>query len=373
MKNILAVFALFLVVFSSGCTVPGLNIEIPFLPDIFGGMNVKEQTHDVISIESLDVIPSTTVRSGQSVILRAVVKNLQSPEYRPVINVDITLFNSCSMFDVQDYFCQDTWNPTSTPSTPEHTCRITKMHPQYTAIVQWKLTANDINVETPCKVGVMARYSYITYSTTSVTFINKAELERIVAEGKSFSETGTLSISEGPVKPYVEVLKQPIVIDILGTNPRNKGSGIMSFWLENKGGGYIDTCEASKGNVQIGGCASAYTETGTNCNKMCLAINSTPMGAGTGAGGESIKAIKTDTENEILLADCIKQHLDISNTGRYGVNFIGKKTPPYSCSITVAQPDRIKQELTYQIMAQIGYFYKFTKETTITVQPRIKL
>ncbi len=357
-RGLLVLPALFLVIFSSGCTVPGLNIEIPFLPDIFGGMNVKEQRHDVISIESLDMIPSATVRSGQSIRLRAVVKNLQAPEYKPVEDVEIELFNDCGMFVVSRDFCE-----TNQPANSATTCTL-RMHPQYTSVVQWKLVANEINVETPCKVGVLARYKYKTFSTASVTFINKAELERIVAEGRSFSETGTLSIGEGPVKPYIEVLGQPIVIDVSSTGTIvNQGSGIMSFWLENKGGGYIDMPDAASGNTDLG-CTGALT--GPN-NKICLNIKSTTMAAGPTV--ESIQSIDGNAWKS--LKECLQKHLSISG-GLFSVNFIGKKTPEYPCSISLKDTSRIKQELTYQIEADVGYSYKFTKEATVTVQPKIK-
>ncbi len=65
MKKIFVSFAVLFVLFSSGCTVPFLNIEIPFLPDIFPGMQVEEQRHDVISIEALQAIPFSTLRSAR--------------------------------------------------------------------------------------------------------------------------------------------------------------------------------------------------------------------------------------------------------------------------------------------------------------------
>jgi len=363
MKWVFVFIALSLVVFSSGCTVPGLDIEIPFLPDIFGGMNVQEQRHDVISIEKLDAIPSSTVRSGQSIRLRAVVKNLQSPEYKPVDNVDIELYNDCGMFKIDNDYCTGTFKENT------NICRV-KMYPQSTSLVQWKLDAKEINVETPCKIGIMAKYSYTTYSTASVTFVNKAELERLVTEGKSFSETGTLSIGEGPVKPYIEVLNQPIVIDAGKTTVRDRGSGIMSFWLENKGSGIIGLKPATDGNVYFGDDCSKMTEDKSDKGtKICLKIS----GAQTGGNEDSgIKAIINDGLKN--LDECIKEHMKVGTSGTtYGTNFIGKATPKYPCSITVGDTSRIKQESTYQITAEVGYFYKFTKEISITVQPKIKL
>jgi len=363
MKRILALSALFLVLFSSGCTVPLLDIEIPFLPDIFGGVNVQEQRHDVISIESLQAIPSSTVRAGQIMRLRAVVKNLQNPEYDKT-TVTIGLYNDCGLFEsVTGEFCSGSTPPNSDPNTKMVQCETT-MYPQSTALVEWKLTARDnIDVETPCKIGIMAKYKYRTFSTASVTFVNKAELERIISEGKSFSETGTLSIGEGPVKPYIEVLSQPLVIDAdTNTNVKNQGGGIMSFWIENKGGGILEILDSSNENVLIS--SSDCKNMDQNPKKLCLKV-----------GSDFVTSINSNGA-QIAIANCIQDRMKSKdNTGKEitSINFIGKSTPKYSCSITAADRTRIKQELTSQITAEIGYWYKFTKELSITVEPKIKL
>jgi hypothetical protein len=365
MKYILAAFALFVAVLTSGCTVPGLNVEIPFIPDFFGGTTVNVQTADIVTIDRLDVLPSSTVRSGQSISLRAVVKNLQKPEYDAVPGIVIGLYNDCGIFDVKGEFCSGSTAPETKDGMSQ--CTV-KMYPQSTALVEWKLTAKDVNVDTPCKIGVMAKYDYITYSTTSVTFINKAELERLVAEGKSYSETGTLSIGEGPVKPYIEVPNQPIVIDsAAGVDPKKAGGGIMNFWIENKGSGILDLQSPSSGNVNF-----SFDTPNAKIGIMYLQINSS---AASGGKAENILAFKgSDTD---LIQECVKSHLENAGTAgapkTYSINFIGKSTPKYSCAITINDPKLVKQETTYQIMAKIWYDYKFTKETTITVQPQIKL
>ncbi len=391
MKKVFLPLTILMVLFSSGCTVPFLNIEIPFLPDIFPGMQVQEQRHDVISIESLQAIPSPIVRAGQSIRLRAVVKNLQKPEYEK-IPVTIGLYNDCGLFGmetpqgVKGEFCSGTTHPVYNQNTGMVECTTT-MYPQSTAIVEWKLTAkDDVNVETQCKIGILAIYNYYTYSTSSVTFVNKAEVERLVSEGKSFSETGIATIGEGPVKPYVEVLNQPIIIDSSEGDPKKAGSGIMSFWVENKGQGILEIAESSAtgGNV-VFDCGTLYNVPLTPIlipgippgisipvhpvmlKQVCLEIE----GGKDLSGAENVKAIKD--ENLIIIQDCIKEHLKTKNQNEYSISFIGRSTPKYSCSITVDDPSRIKQEKTYQITAKIGYSYKFTKEITTTVQPKIRL
>jgi hypothetical protein len=248
----------------------------------------------------------------------------------------------------------------------------TTLYPQSTAVVEWKLNAkDDVNVETQCRVGILARYNYITYSTSSVTFVNKAEIERLVSEGKSFSETGIATIGEGPVKPYVEVLSQPIIIDT-SEGSEDRGSGIMSFWVENKGYGILDILEsATKGGNVVFDCNTLYNipiPFGGSIpihpvllKQVCLEIDA----------GDNVKALKD--KQMISVQDCIKSHLETTTPSQYSLSFIGKSTPKYSCSITVADASRIKQETTYQITAKIGYSYKFTKEIMLTVKPKIRL
>ena len=376
MRKIFVILTLLLVLSSSGCTVPFLNIEIPFLPDIFPGTEIREQRHDVVSIESIQSIPTTTVRAGQSIRLRAIVKNLQEPEYEKT-PVTIGLYNDCGLFGmettqgVKGEFCSGSDPPSYKQSTGMVDCTTT-MYPQSTTVVEWKLTAkDDVNVETQCNIGILARYNYNTYSTSSVTFVNKEELDRLVSEGKSLSEKGIATIGEGPVKPYVEVLNQPIIIDA-APGVGDAGSGIMSFWIENRGGGILEIAESgAQGGNAVFDCGTLNIATPFTgimpinpaaFNKICLEIEN---------ADNKVKAIKDG--QSITIQDCIKEHLQTQNPNEYSVSFIQKSTPKYSCSITVDDPSRIKQEKTYQITAEIGYSYKFTKEIMVTVKPKIRL
>ncbi|MCK5016114.1 MAG: hypothetical protein KAS32_03500 [Candidatus Peribacteraceae bacterium] len=370
-----------MVLLSSGCVVPGTGIEIPGLPNIFGGTQVNEQRHDVISIESLQAIPATELRERQDVRIRAVIKNLQAPEYKPTENVSIVLFNDCGIFKTEISFCQ-TGDEIKDEKNGVYGCKFDRMHPQSTQIVEWKLNAKDVNVETSCKIGVMAQYYYTTYSTSSVTFINKIEVERLVSEGKSFSETGIASIGEGPVKSYIEVNGQPIIIDP-SKDSKEAGSGIMTFWISNRGNGLLDFSkkQIEKDDETTEGGNVFFPEEGDkDCGdrkydyrpQMCIHIES------------KLRWISLESEDkkenveEKTLEDCIKYHLGkIEKEGepinKFDLNFIQKSTPKYSCSVIVPDSSLIKQEKTYQIESQIGYNYKFVKEITVTVKPNVKV
>ncbi|MEM5871580.1 MAG: hypothetical protein QW051_01770, partial [Candidatus Aenigmatarchaeota archaeon] len=135
-EKIITLLLISLLIFTSGCTIPGTDIEIPFLPDIFGGgMSVKEQRDDVIIIDKLDALPSKTVRSGQTIRLRAVIKNLQQPVYSPIDNVTIQLYNYCDMFKVEGEICTGGDIPSDKDGDGSYECTI-RMLPLQTALVE---------------------------------------------------------------------------------------------------------------------------------------------------------------------------------------------------------------------------------------------
>lgn len=244
---------------------------------------------------------------------------------------------------------------------------VVKLHPQGSTLVEWKLTARDIKPQTSCNVGVMARYNYTTYSSTSVKFINEEELRRLRDEGKSVSETGELSIGEGPVKPYVEVLNQPIAIDPVATTPEGVGTGIMSFWLENKGSGSIKLKEPEKGNVIFA--------RPRNDDVMFINVKSQASSASASVPGIVVMMNGSGaTLSKSLMSNCIKDHLKIAlSTGGTtdSINFIRSKTPEYMCVITMNDPSELKVTSTYHITAEIEYTYEFKKELKIDVQPKL--
>jgi hypothetical protein len=308
----------------SGCVIPGTDFRIPIISDLFGPP-IEEFRHDVIVIQSLQAIPSYTIRSGQSLILRAYVQNLQKPESDPQRDVEIELYDDCGIFKTEGSTC------TGGNFGGTTKCKIDKMYPQSTAIVDWRMTANDLKIKTPCNVGVLVRYTYTTYTTSSASFVNQEQLEDLVAQGKQFSEKGMIVVGEGPVKSYIEVPNQPIMVDTRGG--ANTGKGMMTFWVENKGGGELEKNTIEKENIEIGCARSGATGSDevTGCDK-CLD--------------------KIDEE---------------------GLKLIGKSSPKYSCEIEPVNKGLITQDKTYQLTSKIEYSYKFMKEFKLTVEPEIEL
>jgi hypothetical protein len=322
MRKLLLLAFLIPLITVSGCVIPGTDFRIPIISDLFGPP-IEEFRHDVVVIKSLQAIPSHTIRSGQSLTLRAYVQNLQKPESDPQTDVEIELYDDCGIFKTEGIMC------TGGSFEGNIKCLIKKMYPQSTAIVDWRMTANDLKIKTPCDVGVLVRYTYTTYTTSSASFVNQEELQNLVAQGKQFSEKGMIVVGEGPVKSYIEVPNQPIMVDIVG----NTGKGMMTFWVENKGGGELEKNTIEKKNIEIG-CARSGATGGdevTGCGK-CLE--------------------KIDED---------------------GLKLIGKSSPKYSCEIEPTNKGFITQEKTYQLTSKIKYSYKFTKKFKLTVEPEIEL
>ncbi|HDD46160.1 MAG TPA: hypothetical protein ENG42_01680 [Candidatus Aenigmarchaeota archaeon] len=305
MKKYIAVVAL--IVLISGCTIPGTNIELPFL-----GASVKEYSDDVVVIDMIRVTPSSEIRSGESATLRVYIKNVMESSEREPQNVKVSLYNDCNLFDINLISCS---GDKGGKKEGERTCNIGTLGPQSTGIIEWKLKAKRVSVENTCDIGIMVKYEYITHSTSSVTFVNKKEYERLLMEGKKISSTARISVGEGPIKPYVEVRGQPIIVE------DNEGSGLMRFWIENKGKGEL------------------Y--------------------------GDKIKLRELKGEGITGVEDCKKKAKEI--------RIIGRKSPFYVCEIKLGGGERVELEKTYWINAKIEYTYSFRKTIRVDVKPPLSV
>jgi hypothetical protein len=350
MKWMLLSLLLVVVVFTSGCTsISGIPVLSDIFPDIFGG-NQEVMTSDVITIDSMTVTPDTEIRSGQTMRLIANVKNTQKAESDPQKNVIVRLYNDCGLFDVSIDSCRSSGQNDYTPG--EDHCDIETLYPLSTAIVEWKLKANPVNVKTNCKLGIYVEYTYTTHSTSSVTFVNREEAEQWVLQGKSVNEAGSKVIGEGPIKSYVEVKSQPIMVDKAKSGEAS-GSAIMTFWITNEGSGILET-----GKIEV-----------TSDEKSSpVKITSAPE------PGENEKLF-TDVSSQRTRQNVIECIIE-KTKDKYGKSFlvlIGKTSPKYSCEIYLGDPNEVKIEKTYEIGSTIEYTYRFIKEKTVTVKPEIEL
>ena len=310
-----------IVVMISGCTIPGTDVNLPDF-GILGGQEVKEFKNDIIVISDIQAIPSRDVKSGQTMKLRVYLKNLEGVDAEAKKNVEVRLYNVCDLFDTTIDYCPGT--------VSNDICIINNFYPQSTQTVSWELRAKHVNVETSCDIGIYVKYDHKSFTTTQIAYINKDEYERLILQGKKTSEKGKMVVGEGPIKAYLEVKDQPVLV-----SNENPGITVLYFWLENKGNGELDG------------------------NKI--------YPRGTGKNTFSITSDNIIGINNENIQTCIEKKLPENN--RF-IEFIGKSTPKYMCKIKLSHPQAVVEtEKIFSIDSEINYAYKFSKKLEITVKP----
>ena len=320
-----------LVLIVSGCTIPGTDIEIPFLPDIFGGGTI-DYTNDIIIIKNLQVTPGTTVKAGQTMTLYADIQNVQDPEkvagLKPK-NVKVELYDHCTnLFTIKEESCDGSF----------------EMAPQEIKTCHWELDSRDVNLITPCELKVKVTYEHTTETVTSITFIEDTELQSRIRRGEPWRVSGTTTRGYGPVKAFVEVETQQPVSNAEGS------TASISVKIRNVGQGYVkDSCIPLE-KFKILGIDGNELE-GCKFEGKCK-ISET--------GGESREVV--------------------------GIKLIRKESTPLFCKIKA--PDYVEVEQTYNVRAAVGdtgtldgndpdkekgyegYEYEFRKSLHVQIEPR---
>lgn len=329
MKRALALPLLIpLVLAVSGCTIPGTDIELPF-PDIFGDTTVN-YANDIIIIKSMQVTPSTTVKSGQTMTLYADIQNVQDPEKAAgerIESVSVELYDYCTTLFKNDI-----------KSSLNKECQGTfGMSPQEIKTCHWTLIPRDVNLITPCQLKLRVNYKYTTRTVTSITFIDSEELEARIRRGDAWKVSGSTSRGYGPVKAYVEVeTQQPVPYGDTSKTPAS-----VSIVIKNVGQGYIKDAELS-GNL-------IHTQW-------------------LDADGQLI------VESQTGSGPCKFQ----PNT-EGSIDIIRKQTTPLFCKVRPVGDINVEQ--TYDMMVIVGeenagishnkgYDYEFRKSIDVQIEPR---
>ncbi|MBN1896524.1 MAG: hypothetical protein JW789_02235 [Candidatus Aenigmarchaeota archaeon] len=318
MKKFLPV-ALVLVVFSSGCTIPGLDgINIPFLT----GGQVVQYEHDVIVIKSLEAVPSE-IDAGQSTKIIAYVQNIGDRTI-PIQGVQNT--QNGIIVELYDY-CKGLFSIASTSCkgvASNGVCTIDNILPGEIVPVTWTIEQNrnsDISLKTVCPqdgMKVLVKYPYKTNALADVSFVSKEELERSIEQRDYLAVGDYLVTGQGPLKPYITIEdKQPIPVF---TGART----VLGFQFKNMGQGYATEIKAP----EISGLD----------------------GIGTYAG-----------ECEIA-----------TMSGLQSVTIIGKESPKYLCKLEISNMN-FERRATRVVEASIEYMYTFTKNVQVTVNPKIAI
>jgi hypothetical protein len=200
----------FLILLISGCTIPLLNIDIPW----FNGDVSYE--NDIIIIKSLEAVP-VEISPGQTTKIIGYIENKGS---EPIEGVTVELYD----------YCPGVLKPMGDEAIP-----IDKLLPKEIKQITWRLKAEDIKLRTICpKDGVKVRvtYHYETNSETTISFMDASEMQRRIEEGKFKTKQSYTVLGEGPVKPVLKVEDvQPISTD--------SGKTAVSLKIENRGNGFV--------------------------------------------------------------------------------------------------------------------------------------
>ena len=211
MNPILWIIPLALVVFVSGCTIPGFG----------GGTTAYE--NDVVVIKDLQAIPSA-VKSTQQIRLVGYIENLAS---KSVDTVAVDLFDHCDgLFTDVKVTCEGTATDTK--------CSDLKLLPKEIKEVDWVLTPSEVSLKTDCELKVLVEYPFKTIGLTSMSLINEKEMQTQLERGAFRQAQSAIVKGEGPVKVFMQVEdKQPVIISDkdaftpVSLNVENRGSGFI--------------------------------------------------------------------------------------------------------------------------------------------------
>ncbi|MFH1294897.1 MAG: hypothetical protein ABIH90_03080 [Candidatus Aenigmatarchaeota archaeon] len=290
----------------SGCTIPGTDIEIPGLPDFFGSTTV-EYENDILVIKSLQAIPAE-VSPGQTVTIIATIQN-KGTQRIPMSELNVELYDYCpGLFSIT--------KPMELPKGD--------LYPEQMIQLTWRLKAsNDVAVESVCPSDGMKLavwYPHETEAIATIAFIDEAEKNRLIQEGKYGQTSSQVTVGEGPVKPYIEIRdSQPIA--------SNSGTTNIVFQVRNRGNGFIKRDQNDPINPVV-----SWVLVGSSDSTMA----------------RDLEACRKEHEGKFVL--------------------IGGKSAELPCIITV--PKKQKTEYTETITTKISYWYEFRKNVIVKVKPK---
>ena len=343
---VLLVPSVLLIFLISGCTIPGTDIEIPWIPDFLGG-NTINYNNDIIIIKEMQITPGTTVKSGQTITLYVTIQNLQDPEKvykrnRPEVTLD--LYDHCStLFEVVS------------PKTDDASITGIKMDPQEIYTASWTLkTKTGIKLITPCELKVKASYSYDTDTTTTLTFIDAGELNSRIRRGEAWQTAGSTSRGYGPVKVFLEVIdQQPVPTDTdaqISVQIKNVGQGFVKNSYIAYSGGFNANYEETEGGE--GFKFDPDPPEGLKFKSQRCDGNNCFSESGCAFDPTDIKISQPDSDTKITVK---------------GIKLVNKKSTPKFC--TIEKPTDVEVEKTYVMNANVAYNYEFRKSINVRIEP----
>jgi hypothetical protein len=213
--------SLILILLVSGCVLP---FDIPFFQS--SGPEVKELPPDVISIQNITVLPSSSVRvEDQFSILLEVTNQDEFDE----IDVDYNLYDT-GLCDVLGGYPVDI----STRQGDFDT-----FAPRETVLVEWNFeapTTEEIaSISLICPIRFRFDFSYNATSQIDLVVIDSEHLRELQRAGEITSFKPSLNIGRGPIKIYFDY----------GTSLPIKDESPLSIYItvEDKGTGLLRKIE----------------------------------------------------------------------------------------------------------------------------------
>jgi hypothetical protein len=303
--NKIIVGSLILILLVSGCS--NLPFNIPFLSN--SGTQVKELPSDVISIQNMTVLPSTSVRE------------------RDQFSVYFDLMNEDEFSEADSsYSIYDTGLCNWTGGDPNSKNGTIPLYPQEIKSVEWNFkapSAEEIaNLRVTCPIRFRFDFDYQAKSQIDILVAKSDYLTQLQRAGKSTTFSPTVNVGRGPIKIY---------FDFGTTLPARNNSDLTVYVrAEDKGSGMLNEIKAGNFTVTF------------------------------------------PSEFDLSKVDCPYFDKCPGNkcTSNADIPIISKKSLDIRCSgITTPDSSKFSDEKTYFINATLNYSYYVAGEVDVQVNP----
>lgn len=303
--------SLILVLLVAGCVNP--------LDSLFnqgGSTQVKELPPDVLSIQNITVLPSTSVRERD-----------QFSVFFDLMNQD-ELNETLYSYNIYDTGLCD-WTGGDSRSGSD------SLFPQEIRQIEWNFNAPSsqeiANLRVTCPIRFRFDFDYQAKSQIDVLVMNSERLRELQRAGKSTTFSPTLNVGRGPIKIY---------FDFGTTLPvRNNSELTVYVRVEDKGTGMLENIESDSFTIRFPKGFNVIEGNGATCPSFNCELDIL-----SAIEGEGWKC-----------------------TNYQNISIISKKTLDIRCS-GITTPS-VVDEKTYFISATLDYGYYVAGQVDVEVKP----
>lgn len=223
--------SLIIILLIAGCS--NLPFEIPFLSS--SGPQVKELPPDVISINNITVLPSTSVRARDPFSVYFEVLNQEDTNEVPVsynlYDTGLCTFKGGepNVSNVGDYYSYGNFSP------------------QETKLIEWTFQAPSADyiahLSVTCPIRFKFNYTYTASSQIDVLVADSNYLSELQRAGKATEFSSTINVGRGPIKIYFD----------FGTSLPVKNNSYLPVYVkvEDKGTGILKQIDSGTFKIQF--------------------------------------------------------------------------------------------------------------------------